>query len=117
MRFDIERFRRNLQGQLPQMLQLLETLVNIDSGSYCKKGVDRVSSMLADELAGLGFAIEKHALRDRGDQVIARRQLKGKGKLLILGHADTVWPEGTVREWPFAMADGRATGPGVGDMK
>ncbi len=117
MKFDIGRFRRNLQDQLPQMLQLLETLVNIDSGSYCKNGVDRVSSMLADELAGLGFDIERHALRDRGDQVIATRRLKGKGRLLILGHADTVWPEGTVQEWPFSMADGRATGPGVGDMK
>src|SRR6185295_4698250 len=36
---------------------------------------------------------------------------------LILGHADTVWPKGTAQEWPFAITDGRATGPGVGDMK
>lgn len=117
MKFDIERFRGKLKDQMPQMLQLLETLVNIDSGSYCKKGVDRVSSMLADELTGLGFDIQKHALRERGDQVIATKRLKGKGRLLILGHADTVWPEGTAKEWPFALADGRATGPGVGDMK
>ena len=38
-------------------------------------------------------------------------------RVLMLGHFDTVWPEGTVRDWPFAVADGRATGPGVLDMK
>ncbi|SCG58921.1 M20/M25/M40 family metallo-hydrolase [Micromonospora halophytica] len=38
-------------------------------------------------------------------------------RVLLLGHYDTVWPEGTVRDWPFALADGVATGPGVCDMK
>ncbi|HEY6785886.1 MAG TPA: M20/M25/M40 family metallo-hydrolase, partial [Trebonia sp.] len=39
------------------------------------------------------------------------------GGILLLGHFDTVWPAGTVSQWPFAVADGRATGPGVCDMK
>jgi glutamate carboxypeptidase len=30
---------------------------------------------------------------------------------------DTVWPAGTTRRWPFSVSDGRATGPGVFDMK
>ena len=38
-------------------------------------------------------------------------------RVLLLGHFDTVWPEGTIRDWPFEVADGRATGPGVLDMK
>ena len=38
-------------------------------------------------------------------------------RVLLLGHYDTVWPEGTVRDWPFALTDGIATGPGVCDMK
>lgn len=38
-------------------------------------------------------------------------------KVLILGHHDTVFPLGTVAERPFAVADGKATGPGVYDMK
>jgi glutamate carboxypeptidase len=37
--------------------------------------------------------------------------------ILLLGHFDTVWPAGTVSQWPFAVANGRATGPGVCDMK
>ncbi|MDW5595015.1 M20/M25/M40 family metallo-hydrolase [Conexibacter stalactiti] len=38
--------------------------------------------------------------------------------VLLLGHADTVWPAGTLAGWPFAIdADGIARGPGVFDMK
>ena len=37
--------------------------------------------------------------------------------VLILGHHDTVFPLGTLAERPFAVSDGRATGPGVFDMK
>lgn len=38
-------------------------------------------------------------------------------KVLLLGHFDTVWPLGTIEEWPFAVTGGTATGPGVCDMK
>lgn len=109
--------RTRLQTELPAMLRLLETLVNVDSGSYHVPGVDRVGQILADELDRLGFTIARFPLDARGDQVIASRRFGGQGHLLVLGHIDTVWPEGTVREWPFAARDGRATGPGVGDMK
>jgi glutamate carboxypeptidase len=40
-----------------------------------------------------------------------------RARVLLLGHVDTVWPLGTSARWPFAVADGRATGPGVFDMK
>ncbi|MFI7025678.1 M20 family metallopeptidase [Micromonospora sp. NPDC049900] len=38
-------------------------------------------------------------------------------RVLLLGHYDTVWPAGTVRDWPFAITGTVATGPGVCDMK
>jgi glutamate carboxypeptidase len=38
-------------------------------------------------------------------------------KVLILGHHDTVHPAGTLARLPFAVRDGKATGPGVFDMK
>jgi len=36
---------------------------------------------------------------------------------MLLGHLDTVWPVGTLAKMPFRIADGRAWGPGVLDMK
>lgn len=41
----------------------------------------------------------------------------GEPKVLILGHHDTVFPMGALAARPFAVADGRITGPGVFDMK
>lgn len=38
-------------------------------------------------------------------------------RVLLLGHFDTVWPAGTVDQWPFALDGAIATGPGVCDMK
>jgi glutamate carboxypeptidase len=40
----------------------------------------------------------------------------GTPRVLLLGHHDTVFPLGTLAARPFAVADGRATGPGVFDM-
>lgn len=41
----------------------------------------------------------------------------GRSRVLILGHHDTVFPLGALAARPFAVADGRVTGPGVFDMK
>ncbi len=39
-------------------------------------------------------------------------------EVVLIGHYDTVWPAGTIGRWPFSVDDGgRATGPGVFDMK
>ncbi|MGW4425832.1 M20 family metallopeptidase [Streptosporangium sp. NPDC004631] len=38
-------------------------------------------------------------------------------RVLLLGHFDTVWPAGTIRQWPFTVEGETATGPGVCDMK
>lgn len=40
-----------------------------------------------------------------------------KTRWLVLGHADTVWPIGTLQSMPFRRARGRLWGPGVLDMK
>ena len=41
----------------------------------------------------------------------------GEPSVLILGHHDTVFPLGTLAARPFTVREGRATGPGVFDMK
>lgn len=99
------------------MLELIERLVNLESGSRDTAGVNAVCDVLGAELGQLGFDVERRPMAECGDQLVGLKRLGGQGRLLILGHADTVWPEGTTREWPFSMRDGRATGPGVGDMK
>lgn len=111
-------YKAQLTEQLPHMLQRLEQLVNIDSGSYDAKGVNRVGEVMAEQLRQQGFGLRTRSVEQRGDMWIAERRDGGKGRLVILGHLDTVWPQGTASQWPFQMLpNGLATGPGVGDMK
>ena len=114
----LDAYKQQLAQQLPQMLQLLERLVNIDSGSYDVAGVNRIGAAMVQQLRQQGFALRTRSVAQRGDLHVAERCDGGKGRLVILGHLDTVWPEGTAAQWPFQMlANGQATGPGVGDMK
>ena len=52
----------------------------------------------------------------RGDALLAALGSR-QGGTLLLGHLDTVWPAGTLASMPWSLESGRATGPGVFDMK
>jgi glutamate carboxypeptidase len=92
-------------------LTLLRELVEIESPTY-SPGVRRVAARLADELDALGGDVR---VLD-GDHVVA--DLDGEGDpLLLLGHTDTVWEEGTLATMPFRVQGALAFGPGVYDMK
>jgi glutamate carboxypeptidase len=95
----------------PRHVELLRDLVEIESppGS---PGAEAVSRRLSAELEQLGATA---ALLDGGH---LRAELAGLGRpLLLSGHVDTVWPEGTLRSMPFRVEGDRAYGPGVYDMK
>jgi glutamate carboxypeptidase len=110
-------FLERLRAQTPEMLALLEALVRQDSGSHDSAGVNAVGARLAREWRDLGFIEERRAVAGRGDLRVLRRLFPGRGRLLILGHLDTVWPAGTAATWGFAQDGHHAHGPGVGDMK
>ena len=95
----------------------LEELVTIDSGSYDTAGVDRAGDALAAQWRAIGFSAERLPLPGFGDRRIFKKTFGGRGRVLILGHLDTVWPAGTGADWPYREEDGLAYGPGVGDMK
>jgi glutamate carboxypeptidase len=93
------------------VLDLLRELVEIESPTY-SPGVRRVAEVCARELTALGA--EPRFLE--GDNLVA--DLDGDGPpLLLVGHTDTVWPEGTLATVPFRIDNDRAYGPGVYDMK
>ncbi len=93
------------------LLARLRELVEIESPTY-SPGVRQVVERIARELGALGGDVR---VLD-GDHL--RAEFEGRGRpLLLLGHADTVWDEGTLEEMPFRIEDGRAYGPGTYDMK
>ena len=107
---------QNVEAQLPRYLAELETLVNIDCGSYTPDGVNRVADFCSDALGSLGAKVERLPAEGLGDLVMGR--LAGDGpRLLLICHMDTVFDPGTVAERPFRREGDRALGPGVTDMK
>jgi glutamate carboxypeptidase len=99
------------------MLALTAELVAIESGSYDAQNVTRVGETYGARWKSLGFEERVRALEGRGSQRSFHRKGEGRGKLVILGHADTVWPAGSQPGWTFSEDGEHAYGPGVGDMK
>jgi glutamate carboxypeptidase len=108
---------RFLEERLDSYLRDLQTLVSIDSGSLHKAGVEAVNDWLEERLASLGFTVERHPQTDFGDDLLATLQGKGDGRILLLGHTDTVFPVGTAAKRPMRIEGDRILGPGTCDMK
>ena len=107
-----------LGGQHGAMLALLETLVNTDSGSYDKAGVDAVGGHIRDFLGGHGIETEVTSNTRFGDAISATVGRGGGNRpILLMGHRDTVFPKGEPVRRPFKIEGDRAYGPGVADMK
>jgi glutamate carboxypeptidase len=101
-----------------ESIALLGGLVNQDSGTYDRTAVNRVGDTLARAFADLGFSVKRIPQTEFGDHILASRPGTDAGKsLLCIGHMDTVFPAGTAAARPFRIAAGRATGPGVVDIK
>jgi glutamate carboxypeptidase len=98
-----------------RMLDDLAALVAVESPSADVAATGRC----ADVLAAIGsdvLGVDADRL-DAGGHPAVRWRFGGPTRVLLVGHLDTVWPMGTLAELPFDVRDGRATGPGVFDMK
>jgi glutamate carboxypeptidase len=96
-------------------LNLLESMVNIDSGTGDTKGIFEVSELIRPRLKELGFSYEPVEAEDGSIHFLAR---KGTGKkVLLLAHLDTVFPAGTAVARKFNINGDLAFGPGVSDCK
>jgi glutamate carboxypeptidase len=113
------------------LLDLTQRLVRVESPSDDKAALDACVALAAAHAKALGGRVKMHRQREFGDALEARfgphpRKSKtgqsrtGKesaGRVLLLGHLDTVWPLGTLASMPCRIGDGRLWGPGTLDMK
>lgn len=107
-----------LAGQAQAMQELLQKVVDIDSGSRNEAGVTAVATALREHLEAAGVAVQFEPVPGYG--VLLHAQVPGPAEgapILLMGHMDTVYPAGTAARRPFRVEDGRAYGPGVADMK
>ena len=108
-----------LAEQQPAMLALLEEVVNTDSGSYDKSGVDAVGDCFRRFYESEGLLVESERHEVYGDALHIRLDdtPSNEKPVLLMGHRDTVFPKGEAARRPFRIENGRAYGPGVVDMK
>jgi glutamate carboxypeptidase len=99
----------------PRLLSDLQALVERESPSDDADRVSALADWIVDRLRAAGVRAEARPCPPRGDAVLA--SIGAGGGPLLLGHHDTVWPVGSLAAMPFQCAGGRATGPGVFDMK
>ena len=113
------RLLRALEPRLPEMLRLLRRFVTTESPSLEKAAADRCSKVIAKEWREQGVRVERIPQKHRGDHLRVTYTSKSgaAGQLLVLGHYDTVYSTGTLKERPFRISGGKAYGPGVFDMK
>lgn len=100
-------------------LQLLETLVNINSGTMNFEGVARVGEVMRSQLEPLGFQVRWVPMTsvNRAGHLIAEHKGSGRGKrMLLIGHMDTVFEKDSPFQ-KFERQGDKAVGPGVNDMK
>src|SRR5690606_39120708 len=99
------------------MLNLIGELVNIDSGTYDKDGVDKVGNVLIEEYMKLDFHIDRYSEKMYGDNLVIRHKDAVEPEILIIAHLDTVFSKGTAIKRPFRQENNYAYGPGIIDMK
>lgn len=125
-----------MAGHEAEMIALLGRIVDLDSSTLERAGVETLAVLMAERLRALGFAVErrdpvepphvwiaKAFLGGRGATAIAPAVVgrlgggQGTGRLLLVAHLDTAFPPGAPAASPFRIAAGRAYGPAVADMK
>jgi len=103
------------------LIDLTRQLVRAESPSDDKAAVDACVALAAEHAKALGGRVKLHRQHGFGDVLEAHFGPKSKtgaaGRILLLGHLDTVWPLGTLKTMPCRLSEGRLWGPGTLDMK
>src|SRR5512143_1415885 len=96
--------RSFLESTRSQFLADLRDLVGVDCGTHNKAGVDRVGEWVCARCVELGWEIEHYPQAEYGDCWLTRLRGSGQGRVLLMGHLDTVYPDGTVADRPLTFA-------------
>ncbi len=101
-----------------QLIDFLDKLVRLESPSGDKESQEIILKVIASHLEGLDYFVRYVPGKATGGYLYARPLKRDKRKplQLLLGHSDTVWKKGMLKEMPLTI-NSKMTGPGVYDMK
>lgn len=125
----LETLRALAAKEKPALLQTMKELVEIESGSSDREGLDRIAGYISARLQSLGGKVElieppaadHYKMFDTPEQPgrIVKASFTGRGskKILLLAHMDTVYPRGMLAQQPFRVDGDKAYGLGIADDK
>lgn len=105
--------------QRSDFVDLVERLARLESPSTEPAAQAPVLALLAEELEACGFTAQLLPGRQTGGHLLARPRDPARARpfQVLLGHCDTVWPTGTLEEFPVEVDGAVLRGPGTYDMK
>ena len=108
-----------LKAHEDEMREFLRDLVGIETPSHTIKAQHIILEYLSERFEALGFYVIHVPGKRTGGYLYARPLDRDRDRpiQLLIGHCDTVWPEGTLEEMPLSYGEGKMKGPGVYDMK
>jgi len=109
-------------------LDTLRELVSIETGSRDLEGLEKAAYLIEGRLQALGGKVElvdtsadAYRMADTppkiGKVVLARFEGRGRKRILLLAHMDTVYLRGMLAKQPFRVEGPRAYGLGIADDK
>jgi glutamate carboxypeptidase len=106
------------QAAQPAVIETLQKLVLIESGSANLPGLAKVADYAQARLTALGAQTERIKTSD-SERVMVKGVFKGKGRLkaMLMAHMDTVYPDGILASQPYKLDGNRLYGPGIADDK
>ena len=106
------------QAAQPAVIETLQKLVSIDSGSTNLAGIGKVADFAEARLKALGAQTERIKTAD-SERVMVKGVFTGTGtlKAMLIAHMDTVYAEGILTNEPYRMDGNRLYGPGIADDK
>jgi glutamate carboxypeptidase len=107
-----------VRGRTEAILARIEELVTINSYTRNKPGGDAVGDLLVRDAEALGLVVRRIPSESYADHLVFATKAAAKsaeGATVLVGHHDTVFPEGSFEGF---VRDGELVrGPGVLDMK
>ncbi len=115
----MHRFLSYLFDKQAGIAALIREMVECESPSGSPQSINRFVDLIVERTRGIAEAQILPA-PNAGNHLrleFRTRSQTNQSQTLALGHSDTVWPQGALKQMPFRNADGRLWGPGVLDMK
>jgi glutamate carboxypeptidase len=113
-----EALRAAVAGRTEPMLERIRELVLTNSHTFNKPGGNEVASMLEGLAREIGLSVRRVESETFADHLVIetpRGRKSSEGAVALVGHLDTVFPQGTFEG--FTREGNIARGPGVLDMK